>query len=68
MSTVHHLIVKLLKNQSMNIMRGSLLSGGRGGGVEIKSKKKKERKKTVRLHDRFLPTYIADIGHHIILK
>lgn len=66
MSTVHHLIVKLLKNQSMNIMRGSLLSGG--GGVEIKSKKKKERKKTVRLHDRFLPTYIADIGHHIILK
>lgn len=67
MSTVHHLIVKLLKNQSMNIMRGSLLSGGRGG-VEIKSKKKKERKKTVRLHDRFLPTYIADIGHQIILK
>lgn len=67
MSTVHHLIVKLLKNQSMNIMRGSLWSGG-GGGVEIKSKKKKKRKKTVRLHDRFLPTYIADIGHHIILK
>lgn len=44
MSTVHHLIVKLLKNQSMNIMRGSLLSGG-GGGVEIKSKKKKRKKK-----------------------
>lgn len=43
MSTVHHLIVKLLKNQSMNIMRGSLLSGG--GGVEIKSKKKKRKKK-----------------------
>lgn len=46
MSTVHHLIVKLLKNQSMNIMRGSLLSGGEGGGgVEIKSKKKKRKKK-----------------------
>lgn len=44
MSTVHHLIVKLLKNQSMNIMRGSLLSGG-GGGVEIKSKKKKKKEK-----------------------
>lgn len=46
---------------------GIVIVGGEGG-VEIKSKKKKERKKTVRLHDRFLPTYIADIGHHIILK
>lgn len=46
MSTVHHLIVKLLKNtsdeESVYEYYEGIVMVGRGGGVEIKSKKKKK--------------------------